>query len=370
MNEKKIVIFIPSVEGGGVEKNFFLISNYLSKIYKQVTVITVDKETIKKKLRKKISIIGPKKFWWRFDSRYPKYFICLLYLISFLCLNRHSLIFPFQANGYASLIAKLFRKKIIVRSNSSSEGWSKSKFKKIIYRLILSLPDQVIVNSYQFKKELDKKFKINSLVIYNPLNSEEIKKQSKAKLNFSFFKNKDLKIINIGRFVDQKDQLTYLKSLSLIKDKIKFKAVLMGQGVYKKKFEDYVIQNNLTSKIKILSFKKNPFKYISASDLFILSSKFEGLPNVLLEAQCLGKYIISTNCPTGPKEILMNGKLGDLIKVGDYKKLASKILLFDKNKNKNFIIRKIKQAKKMQKRFDYNFCMKKYEEVIKKFLYY
>jgi glycosyltransferase involved in cell wall biosynthesis len=68
-----------------------------------------------------------------------------------------------------------------------------------------------------------------------------------------------------------------------------------------------------------------------------------------LEAQCLGKYIISTDCPTGPKEILMNGKLGDLVKVGDYKKLASKILLFDKNKNKNFIKRKISQAKKCKK---------------------
>jgi hypothetical protein len=68
MNEKKIVIFMPSIEGGGVEKNFFLISNYLSTIYKQVTVITVNKELIKKRLRKKISIIGPKKFWWRFDQ--------------------------------------------------------------------------------------------------------------------------------------------------------------------------------------------------------------------------------------------------------------------------------------------------------------
>ena len=102
----------------------------------------------------------------------------------------------------------------------------------------------------------------------------------------------------------------------------------------------------------------------------ILSSKYEGLPNVLLEAQYLGKYIISTDCPTGPKEILMNGKLGDLIKVGDTKKLALKILQFYKNKNKSYVKKKTKLAKQMLKRFDYNFCMKKYESVIKKYLYY
>ena len=58
---------------------------------------------------------------------------------------------------------------------------------------------------------------------------------------------------------------------------------------------------------------------------------FEGLPNVLLEAQCLKKFIISTNCPTGPKEILMNGTLGDLVSVGNYKKISLKLLENYKN---------------------------------------
>ena len=370
MNEKKIVIFMPSIEGGGVEKNFFLISNHLSSIFKQITVITVNKKLIKKKLNKKINIFGPQNFWFKFTSRYPKYFICIIYLIIFLLKNKKSLIFAFQANGYASILAKLFNKKIIVRSNSSSEGWSKNKLKKMIYHFILNLPDKVIVNSYQFKKELDFKFKIDSYIIYNPLNSIEINKKSKKKLNFSFFKNKDLKIINVGRFVDQKDQFTLLKSLVLIKDKINFKAVLMGKGIYEKKIREFIIQNELTQKVKILPFQENSLKFINASNLFVLTSKFEGLPNVLLEAQYLGKYIISTDCPTGPKEILMNGKLGDLIKVGDTKKLALKILQFYKNKNKSYVKKKTKLAKQMLKRFDYNFCMKKYESVIKKYLYY
>ena len=72
--------------------------------------------------------------------------------------------------------------------------------------------------------------------------------------------------------------------------------------------------------------------------LFILSSKYEGLPNTLIEALTFGLNIISTDCKTGPKEILKNGKFGKLFKVGDYKKL-SELILFSKKRNKSKIFK-------------------------------
>ena len=108
----------------------------------------------------------------------------------------------------------------------------------------------------------------------------------------------------------------------------------------------------------------NPFPYILKSKILILTSKFEGLPNILLEAQYLKKYIISTNCPTGPKEILLNGKAGDLIKIGDYKKLA--YLINNINKRKKIISNKIKAGVKSFYRFDYNLNCKKYLEFVNK----
>ena len=73
---------------------------------------------------------------------------------------------------------------------------------------------------------------------------------------------------------------------------------------------------------------------IKQAELFILSSKYEGLPNVLLESAVLKTPIISSDCPTGPKEILMNGKGGYLFKIGDFKKLSEIIISFYKNKRK------------------------------------
>ena len=366
MNQKKLLIFMPSIEGGGVEKNFFLITNYLGDKFKNVSVITVDK-SIKKKLSKKINVIGPNSNIWNSKSRYPKYFICLIYLFFFVVLNRKTLIFSFQANAYATLIAKLFGKSIITRSNTSPVGWSKNTLKKIFYKIILTLPDKVIVNSKVFKQEIDKKFGIKSYVIYNPLNKSFIIKQSKSKVILNFFKRNHLKLINIARLADQKDQITLLKALNFIDIK-KIQLLIIGSGKKEKMLKNFIDQKKLKTKVKIIPFKNNPYKFMKLADIFLLTSKFEGLPNVLLEAQTLKKYIISTDCPTGPKEILLNGKAGDLVKVGDFKSIVRKIKFFQKNKKK--LKKKIIKGYSELKRFDFDYNMNKYSSLISKFIYY
>jgi len=365
MKEKKLLIFMPSVEGGGVEKNFFLISNFLSNNLKNVSIITSNK-SIKNKLDKKINLIGPNSTIWNTQSRYPKYLISLIYLFLFLLSNKNTLIFSFQANAYASLVAKFFGKKIITRSNSSSEGWSKNKIKKILYKFFLKLPNQVIVNSYQFKRELDSKFNIESYVIYNPLNKNEIIKKSKEKIKLNFFNGKSTKIITIGRLVNQKDHLTMLKAINLIKES-NIKLLIIGRGEKKSELIKYIKANKLSSKIKIIPFQKNPYKYLVHSDIFLFSSIFEGLPNVLLEAQCLKKFIISTDCPTGPREILLNGKAGDIVPMFNYKKMSQRINNY--KKTNPIYLQKINIGYNNLARFDYNYNMKKYLKIVKKFIY-
>jgi glycosyltransferase involved in cell wall biosynthesis len=367
MSKKNLLIFMPSVEGGGVEKNFFLVINNLSNKFSNISLITSDK-SIRKKVNFKIKLIGPNSSIWQTKSRYPKYFICTLYLMIFLIFNKNTLVFAFQANLYAILISKIFRKKVITRSNASSVGWSKNIFKKFIYKVFLRLSDQVIVNSYDFKKELDSKFKINSTVIFNPLNKFEIQKKSREKLRFNFYKKNKIKLITVGRLVDQKDQLTLLKAINLIKNK-NIQLVIIGNGDRKNNLIDYILKKKISSLVKIIPYKMNPFSYIKKADIFVLTSKFEGLPNVLLEALALKKYVISTNCPTGPREILLNGHGGDLVKIGDYKALSKKIInCFTKeNKLKNEFNKKINLGYHNLNRFDYDLNMKKYHDIIKKY---
>ena len=86
-----------------------------------------------------------------------------------------------------------------------------------------------MVNSLKFKKQLKFNFNLNAECIYNPLNVNEIKKLSKIKINEKFFNNKDLKILNIGRFTDQKDHLTLLKAINFLKNKIKLRLIIIGE---------------------------------------------------------------------------------------------------------------------------------------------
>tara|TARA_B100000780_G_scaffold178402_1_gene125053 strand:+ start:2265 stop:3362 length:1098 start_codon:yes stop_codon:yes gene_type:complete len=365
MKKRKLILFMPSIEGGGVEKNLFIIANYLSIKIPGTTIITASKKYNYK--FKNIKIINPKIDLDKFNNRKIKYFFCLIELIKILFKKDKFLLFAFQANLYCSLVGLFFPGlKIITRSNSSPVGWSKNIIKKIIFKILFIRINKVIVNSEKFKKEIKSTFNVKAKRIYNPLDKKIIVNKSKEILKFKFFETNNLKIINVGRLVQQKDQITFLKSLNLIKNKIKFKALIIGSGDKKNSLKDYIVDNKLNNFVKIINFKKNPYNYIKKADLVVHTAIYEGLPNVLLEAICLNKYVISTNCSTGPSEILSNGKGGELIRLKDHKTLAKKIREYYYNKNK-FNKKKIYASKQLI-RFDYQKNLFQYLIEIKKLM--
>ena len=361
MSQKKLIIFMPSIEGGGVEKNLFIISNFISSKIKNGTLITSSKSF--NKHFNNLKIINPKINIENHSSRRFKYFLCLLELIKVLLKDRNYLVFSFQANLYCAILCKLLNVNIIIRSNSSPSGWKLNFIRKTIFRFLLKLPDKIIVNSEEFKKEYKKKFGLKCTCIYNPLDKNFIKKKSKENKVHNFFKNfKGLKIIFIGRLVDQKDPFTLLKALNLIKNKINYRSIIIGKGVFKEEMNNYIRKNKLQKNIKIMGWSKNPYFFLNLSNLLVLTSKFEGLPNVLLEAIALKKFVISSNCPTGPGEILDNGKGGMLFKVGDYKDLSKKIIIYQKNKK--IFLNKINYAYKRLYRYDHKKNLNNYLKLI------
>ena len=365
MNTKKeLILFMPFIGGGGVEKNLFILSNYLSKKFKKITICTgsINK---KKKFDKRIKFLTTSKKVPEYLNIRFKYLISLFVLFKYLLNNKDVVVFSFQANIYCILVCKVFKIKIIVRSNSSPSGWYHNFIKKYLYKKIISLADKIIVNSYDFKKEMESRFQIKAKCIYNPLNKKEIVKKSKKIINDKFY-NKGFKIINIGRLTEQKDQITILKAINIIKNKIKIRLVILGNGILKKKLLNYIAENNLHKIVKLYKFKENPYPYILRSNLFILSSKYEGLPNVLLEAATLKKPIISSKCPTGPTEILDNGKGGLLFKIGDHKELAKKILFAYKNKTK--LSKKISYTYNNLYKYDFKKNIDNYVDVLKPYL--
>ena len=110
MTQKKLILFMPSIEGGGVEKNFFIISNYLASKIDKIILITAEKNLSNQ--LENIKVVSPKSDFWRKAGRMRKYLICIFLLIKILLKRGNCLVFSFQANLYAILVCKLFGAKL------------------------------------------------------------------------------------------------------------------------------------------------------------------------------------------------------------------------------------------------------------------
>jgi glycosyltransferase involved in cell wall biosynthesis len=361
-NYKTPIIFCPSIEDGGVEKNLYLISNYLINKLKNLTIVSANNDK-KKKFKKNIKFLAPL-INFNNSSRRIKALICLFLIFKEFILKKNDFsILCFQANIYAIIFCFIFQKKIIVRSNTSPSGWSDNFLKKKLFSFFFNKANLVIVNSSEFKNEMKKKLNIESKLIYNPLNYKEIKLKSKNKIKIKFYENNTTNFISVGRLTDQKDHMTILNAIKVIKNKIvnpKVKLLIIGKGTNYKTLDLYIKKNKLENIVKLIGYKKNPYPYIKKSDCFVLSSIYEGLPNVLLEAMSLDKYVISSNCPTGPYEILNKIKYKDFFKIRDHIKLAELMIKFSLSKNR-YTNKNIKASyRKTLYKFDFERNCEKY----------
>ncbi len=246
-----------------------------------------------------------------------------------------------------------------------SDEWIKS-FKNIIIKFFIKIlyrySDILIGNSEELCRDLQKYCGKKVLNLYNFYKFNELKKKSilKREKKVKFKKNI---IINVGRFVDQKNQIFLLKSFKILNKKNKkINLLLIGDGNKRKNFQNFIIHNKLNNNVQILSGIKNSLPYIRNSDLYVSTSKYEGFPNVIIESLTLNVPIISTYFKSGLSEILLNGKGGDLIKNNNPSELAKKILFFFRKKS--FLMKKTILSRKKLKRFNYETGKIKFQKII------
>jgi glycosyltransferase involved in cell wall biosynthesis len=148
--------------------------------------------------------------------------------------------------------------------------------------------------------------------------------------------------------------MTLLKAFAKLIKYRQAKLLLIGNGDDKDDLQKFIDKKKIDKLVKIIPYAKNPFKYVMTSDVKVLSSRFEGNPNILLEIACLKKLIISSDSKVGPREILQSGKGGFLFKVGGIDKLY--YLLRNLNINSKNIKKKINTS--------YNYVIKNYQKDI------
>jgi glycosyltransferase involved in cell wall biosynthesis len=126
-----------------------------------------------------------------------------------------------------------------------------------------------------------------------------------------------------GRLTAQKDHYTLIKAFSLLRARRRVRLVILGEGELLDSLQSLAVKLGVADDIAWPGFVENPYTWMKHCSLFVLSSAYEGLPGVLIQAMACGVPVVSTDCPSGPAEILENGRWGRLVPVGDAKALAN-----------------------------------------------
>ena len=172
-------------------------------------------------------------------------------------------------------------------------------------------------------------------VVYNPINIGEINKFSKENVNILRNVNSKFKIISVGRLVKQKNYSNLIKAFEIVQKRFhNCHLIICGEGPERKKLKEIVNSLNIKKYVTFLGAVQNPYKFLKKSDLFVLSSDYEGFGTVLLEAMVFNLPIVSTDCDYGPREILKNYQRKKLVKVNCHISLAKGILELMRTKKK------------------------------------
>jgi glycosyltransferase involved in cell wall biosynthesis len=163
-------------------------------------------------------------------------------------------------------------------------------------------------------------------VIYNPVITPELLEKAREPVDHPWFQPGEPPVIlGAGRLTGQKDFPTLLRAFSLVRKERPVRLVILGEGEDRHELKALVDELGLAEDVEMPGFVDNPYGYMAGAAVFVQSSRWEGLPTVLIEAMALGKPVVATDCPSGAREILNDGRYGTLVPVGDVKRLAAGI---------------------------------------------
>jgi glycosyltransferase involved in cell wall biosynthesis len=195
-----------------------------------------------------------------------------------------------------------------------------------LIRMLYPHADEVVAVSEGVADDLAQRAKLSRSSIRvekNPIRVERLRTMGAQPPNHAWFgEGEPPVVLGVGRLTRQKDFGTLVRAFRQVRDQRRARLILLGDGEDRSMLEALLIELDLTEDVQIMGFVLNPYTYFNAASLFVLSSLWEGLPTVLLEAMVFGLPIVSTDCHSGPEEILEGGRLGTLVPTEDPTALA------------------------------------------------
>jgi glycosyltransferase involved in cell wall biosynthesis len=330
-SRERIAIFLPALYGGGAERTLLkLASGIVARGYSVDLVLARAEGAYVSEIPPKVQVV---------DLKASRDLLSLSALVGYLHRVRPAALLSALHTNIIAILAKKISgvsTRVIVSERNTFSHRAASFSSDFRMRLMPTLvrafypsADWVVAVSVGVADDLVKRVGIPKdrlTVIYNPIITPEFRAKVLQSLEHSWFASGQPPVIlSVGRLVAQKDFATLISSFARIRETNDARLIILGEGDERRSLEAQVRSLGLEKHICLPGFVSNPYPYMREASVFVLSSKYEGLPGVLIEALFCGPQLVATDCPSGPREILCDGDYGQLVPVGNPESLARAI---------------------------------------------
>ena len=326
-----VAIFIPSLRGGGAERVMVMLANeFASRGYEVDLVLARAEGPYLSNVAENIRVV---------DLGASRVLTSLPRLVLYLRRERpYAMLSALNHANVTAILAKWIARvstRIVVseRNNVSlSTQSAQGMMPRIVFRLMgwaYPYADGIIAISSGVADDLAQAVGIareRITVIYNPVMPVCEDHTETSYAHPWFAPGSPPVILGVGRLTEQKDFFSLIRAFAKVRIQYNCRLMILGEGELREELEDLVKSLGLDSDVALPGFVENPYFYMSRAAVFVLSSQWEGLANVLIEALACGCPVVSTDCPSGPSEVLENGKWGRLVPVGNVDALAEAVL--------------------------------------------
>lgn len=324
----KISLFLYSFRGGGAEKMMVKIANELHQRNHELRLILVEANGPFKSLVEtgiQTAEIGGSNILqiqynlWEWLQKQ----------------DTDVLLSTMEVPNIVSIIAAKFLNSIpvVLRSaniNSMKERQGKYRLLPMLKSVSYPYADDIITISDGVACDLAQIKRVNKssmmTTIYNPAYDSDIQAKAEEPVSIEWMTNDEKNVaIGVGSMKRQKDFMTLIRAVQRVNQEDELYLVILGDGELQDELKSLAENLGISDRVSFPGFVDNPYAYMAKSDVFILSSAWEGFGNVIVEAMACGTPIVSTDCPGAPSEILNNGEYGPLVPVGDDEAMAKAI---------------------------------------------
>jgi glycosyltransferase involved in cell wall biosynthesis len=319
-SKERLALFLPGLYGGGAERVILNLAKGISvRGYPVDLVLARAEGSYMSQIPDSVRLI---------DLKAPRVLRSVPALIKYLRNERPKALLSGMFSNVVALWARRLcgvpcRLVITEHNTLSSAVKSNHDFRLQLYPKLAEWfypwADTIIAVSSDVADDLTRTAKVPQnliKVVYNPIVTPDLQDKSKALLDHPWFGDGEPPVVlSVGRLTDQKAFDVLIRAFSIVRKNRPARLLILGEGKNRPALESLIKQLGLEQDVNLMGFVQNPYPYMAHAALFVLPSRWEGLPTVLVEAMYLGTPLIATDCPGGSREILKDGQFGKLVPV-------------------------------------------------------